>query len=144
MRVVLDTNVLLVSIGRRSPFRPIFDALLQQRLTLVLSTGILLEYEEILAQRNGPAVAHNVLEALSNLRNVRRHEVRYQWRMPFADPDDQKFVDAYVAGNADYLVSNDRHFDGLGAAGFPRVQVMSAEAFLNELKASNPEASKLQ
>ncbi len=44
MRVVLDTNVLLVSIGRQSPFRPIFDALLQQRLTLVVSTRILLEY----------------------------------------------------------------------------------------------------
>ncbi|MFC6224490.1 PIN domain-containing protein [Hymenobacter artigasi] len=73
MRVVLDTNVLLVSIGRQSPFRPIFDALLQQRLTLVVSTRILLEYEEIIGQRNGPAVAHNVLQALGNLRNVSRH-----------------------------------------------------------------------
>ena len=133
MRVVLDTNVLLVSIGRRSPFRPIFDALLQQRLTLVVSTGILLEYEEILAQRNGPAVAHNVLEALGNLRNVSRHEVRYNWRLPFIDPDDQKFVDAYVAGRADYLVSNDRHFEGLGAAGFPAVRVVSAEVLLELL-----------
>ena len=133
MRVVLDTNVLLVSIGRKSPFRPIFDALLRQRLTLVISTGILLEYEEILAQRNGPAVAHNVLEALNNLRNVSRHEVRYNWRLPFIDPNDQKFVDAYLAGNADYLVSNDRHFDGLSAAGFPNVRVVSAETFLERL-----------
>lgn len=130
MRVVLDTNVLLVSIGRRSPFRSIFDALLQQRLTLVVSTGVLLEYEEIIGRRNGPAVAHNVLEALGNLRNVSRHEVRYNWRLPFTDPDDQKFVDAYVAGNADYLVSNDRHFDGLGAVGFPDIRVVSAEGFL--------------
>lgn len=130
MRIVLDTNVLLVSIGRRSPFRPIFDALLQQRLTLVVSTGILLEYEEILAQRNGPAVAHNVLQALGNLRNVSRHEVRYNRRLPFVDPDDQKFVDAYLAGSADYLVSNDRHFDELGAAGFPAVRVLSSEDFL--------------
>lgn len=133
MRVVLDTNVLLVSIGRRSSFRPIFDALLQQRLTLIVSTGILLEYEEILAQRNGPAVAYSVLEALSNLRNVSRHEVRYNWRLPFIDPDDQKFVDAYVAGTAAYLVSNDRHFDSLAAAGFPAVRVVSAEAFLELL-----------
>ncbi|MDB5236746.1 MAG: putative toxin-antitoxin system toxin component, family [Hymenobacter sp.] len=133
MRVVLDTNVLLVSIGRRSPFRPIFDALLREQLTLVVSTGILLEYEEILAQRNGAAVAHNVLEALSNLRNVSRHEVRYNWHLPFIDPDDQKFVDAYVAGSAEYLVSNDHHFDGLGAAGFPSVRVVSSEAFLEYL-----------
>ena len=46
MRVVLDTNVLLVSIGRHSPFRPIFDALLRERLTLVVSIGIYLEYRK--------------------------------------------------------------------------------------------------
>ena len=130
MRVVLDTNVLLVSIDRNSPFRPIFDALLRERFTLVVSTSILLEYEEIFAQRNGPVVAQNILEALGNLRNVSRREVRYQWRMPFADPDDQKFVGAYVAGNADCLISNDRHFGGLSATGFPNARVLTAEAFL--------------
>lgn len=133
MKVVLDTNVLLVSIGRQSPFRPIYDALLRQRLVLVVSTSILLEYEEILAQRNGPVVAQNVLDALENLRNVSRHEVRYNWRLPFLDPDDQKFVDAYVAGQADYLVSNDRHFSELAAAGFPQVRVVSAVEFLKIL-----------
>ncbi|MFC6224489.1 hypothetical protein ACFP2F_14665 [Hymenobacter artigasi] len=56
--------------------------------------------------------------------------MRYNWRLPFIDPNDQKFVDAYVAGGADYLVSNDRHFDGLAAAGFPAVRVVSAEVFL--------------
>lgn len=91
---------------------------------------MLLEYEEILAQRNGPVVAHNVLQALGNLRNVSRHEVRYNWHLPFVDPDDQKFVDAYLAGSADHLVSNDRHLNELGAAGFPAVRVLSSEAFL--------------
>lgn len=133
MRVVLDTNVLLVSIGRRSPMRPIFDALLRQRLTLVVSTSILLEYEEILAQRNGTEVAHNILQAFLNLKNISRHEVRYNWRLPFPDPDDRKFVDAYVAGNAEYLVSNDRHFAELRAAGFPDVRVVSAAEFLEML-----------
>ncbi|MFD1468228.1 putative toxin-antitoxin system toxin component, PIN family [Hymenobacter caeli] len=133
MRIVLDTNVLLVSIGRQSPFRSIFDALLRQRLTLAVSTSILLEYEEILTQRNGPAVAQNVVEALRNLRNVSRHEVRYSWRLPFADPDDEKFVDCYVAAQADYLVSNDRHFEGLSAAGFPAMRVVSAAEFLTLL-----------
>ena len=135
MKIVLDTNVLLTCLGRRSPTRPIFDALLSQRITLIVSTGILLEYEEILAQRNGPSVAQNVLEALTNLRSIDRRETRYNWRLPFIDPDDQKFVDAYVAGNADCLVSNDRHFGELRAAGFPAVRVVSAEAFL-ELLAS--------
>lgn len=135
MRVVLDTNVLLVSIGRQSPFRPIYDALLRQRLTLVVSTSILLEYEEILTQRTTPAVAQSILDALENLRNVSRHEVRYNWRLPFPDPDDQKFVDAYIAGQANYLVSNDRHFDGLAATEFPQVRVVSAAEFVRVLAA---------
>ena len=136
MKIVLDTNVLLTSIGRHSPFRPILDALLRQRLALIVSTSILLEYGEIVAQRTTPALAQNLLEALSNLRNVHRHEVRYSWRLPFADPDDQKFVDAYVAGQADYLVTNDRHFDGLAAAGFPAVRVVSAAEFLKIISAN--------
>lgn len=78
-------------------------------------------------------VARNVLEALGNLRNVSRHKVRYNWHLPFIDPDGQIFVDAYVAGRADYLVSNDRHSEGLGAAGFPAVRVVSAEALLELL-----------
>ena len=36
MRVVLDTNVLLVSIAPNSVFRPIFDALLAKKYTLVV------------------------------------------------------------------------------------------------------------
>ncbi len=133
MRVVLDTNVLLTCISRASPTRPIFDAVLQEQITLLVSTDILLEYEEILGQRASPSVAHNVLEALSNLPSISRHEARYRWRLPYADPDDQKFVDAYVAGQADYLVSHDRHFDELAAAGFPAVRVVSAAEFVQLL-----------
>ena len=59
--------------------------------------------------------------------------MRYHWRLPFPDPDDQKFVDAYVAGQADYLVSNDRHFAGLEAVGFPQVRVVAAAEFMKIL-----------
>lgn len=133
MRIVLDTNVLLTSIGHHTLTRPIFEAVLRQRLTLVVSTSILLEYEEIVAQRTTPTLAQNLLEALGNLRSVSRHEIRYNWRLPFPDPDDQKFVDAYVAGQADYLVSNDRHFGELATAGFPTVRVVSAMEFMSLL-----------
>lgn len=124
---------MLTSIGHRTPTRPIFNAVLSQRLTLIVSTSILLEYEEIIAQRTTPALAQNLLEALGNLRSVNRHEVRYNWRLPFIDSNDQKFVDAYIAGQADYLVSNDRHFGELAADGFPQVRVVSAAGFMEIL-----------
>jgi uncharacterized protein len=54
MRVVLDTNVLLVAIAPISIYRPIFDALLAKKYTLVLSNDILAEYEEIFSQKANP------------------------------------------------------------------------------------------
>lgn len=65
-----------------------------------------------------------------------RHEVRYNWRLPFPDPDDQKFVDAYVAGQTEYLVSNDRHFGELAAAGFPQGRVVSTAELMEIVKNS--------
>ncbi len=52
MRIVLDTNVLLVSIPKRSPYRIIFDNLLANKFDLVISNEILSEYTEIIAQKN--------------------------------------------------------------------------------------------
>lgn len=48
MRVVIDTNVLLASIPSKSKYRPIFEAYLQNKIQLVVTTAILLEYKEIL------------------------------------------------------------------------------------------------
>jgi predicted nucleic acid-binding protein len=42
MTVCLDTNVLVRIFGTRQPFRPILRALLDGRLTLAVSTEILL------------------------------------------------------------------------------------------------------
>ncbi len=45
-RVILDTNVLLVSISSRSRFHWIFKDLLAGRFDLLISNEILSEYEE--------------------------------------------------------------------------------------------------
>lgn len=75
MRVVLDTNVLLVAIAPTSIYRPIFDALLEKKYTLVVSNDIIAEYEEIFSQRANPKVANLVLEALNNLGNVEKQHI---------------------------------------------------------------------
>lgn len=133
MRAVLDTNILLPSIRRRSRLRGLFDALLDGRYTLIASTPILFEYEEVVGQRTTPEVAQNVLSALLALPNVERVDPRFHWRLILADPDDDKFVDAYIAAGADALVTHDAHFDVLSNIDFPPVTVLSAEAFLQRL-----------
>ncbi len=51
------------------------------------------------------------------------------------DPDDNKFVDCAVAGNAHALVTEDRHFQVLKEQEFPRVRTLSIEGFQGLLQA---------
>ena len=127
-RIVLDTNILLSSIGTTSPYRWLFDALLDGRVTLCVSTPILLEYEEVLARKTTPEIAQNVLRLFLLLPNVERIEPRFRWNLITADTDDNKFVDTALMANADALVTHDTHFDVLSQVDFPHVRVLSAEA----------------
>jgi len=45
------------------------------------------------------------------------------------DADDNKFVDCALAGQADYIVTEDRHFNVLKSLDFPYVEVVSLAAF---------------
>ncbi|MBX2929497.1 MAG: PIN domain-containing protein [Saprospiraceae bacterium] len=47
LRIVVDTNVLLMALPRKSPYRPIFDAFLSGKIMFLIDNGILNEYLEI-------------------------------------------------------------------------------------------------
>lgn len=129
MRVVLDTNILLVSIPKVSPFRIILDALLAGKFELVISNEILSEYLEILERKTNAAIAQNVVEMLIALPNVHKREVYFKWNLINADKDDNKFVDCAVAGNADFIVTEDKHFNELKNVEFPKLTVLSILEF---------------
>jgi uncharacterized protein len=133
IKIVLDTNVLLVSISSRSKYHWIFQKLLSGLFVLVITTEILLEYEEILKRQYNVDVAENVIKTLLLLPNVIHQQVYFNWRLIGNDPDDNKFVDAYVAGNANLLVTNDRHFDVLRQVDYPPVEVVSIDMFKSTL-----------
>ena len=50
MKVILDTNVLLVSISSKSESHPIFTSLMHGIYSIAVTNDILLEYEEIIDQ----------------------------------------------------------------------------------------------
>ena len=134
MKIVLDTNVLLVSIPKKSKYRIIFDALLEQHYTLLISNDILMEYEEMIGMKTTPRIATHVVEMLLNLRNVEKIDVFFRWNLIDGDPDDNKFSDCAIAGNADFLVSNDGHFDVLESLVFPKIPRVTIEEFAELLK----------
>ncbi|MBI1287109.1 MAG: putative toxin-antitoxin system toxin component, PIN family [Flavobacteriales bacterium] len=133
MKVVLDTNVLLVSFSTRSKYRPIFDSFLKEEIILCVSTDILLEYEEVIGRHMGRKLATDVMLLIENALNVEWITNYYKWDLIDADPDDNKFVDCAIACNAKCLVSNDRHFASLKELDFPKVEVVAADQFLELL-----------
>jgi len=125
MRIVIDTNILLVSISSNSEFRWVFDSLLDEHFTRCVTTGILIEYEEILGKHMGKELASTVLQIIENAPNVEFITKYFSWNLITADPYDNKFVDCIISGNAKYLVSHDRHFKVLETIGFPKVDVIA-------------------
>jgi len=133
MKVVLDTNVLLVSLLKTSKYRPIFDGLINKKFILVITHEILQEYIEILSIKTNAQIAQNVADLIINLENIERIDIYYRWGLIINDPDDNKFVDCAIAGNVKYVVSNDKHFNVLSEVEFPSVNVITSDQFLKEL-----------
>jgi len=57
LKVILDTNILLVSISSKSKYHWIFSNLLNNKYELYVSNEILLEYEEIISSKYDKEVA---------------------------------------------------------------------------------------
>lgn len=132
MKIVLDTNVLLVSISQRSRLHWVFDALLKGHYTLCVTTDILDEYAEIIEDHMGIFAADNTLGVLENLPNVAY--ITTYFKYPFLnDPDDNKFVECAIAANAQFLVTHDRDFNLLKDIPFPKVEVINTDVFHEKL-----------
>lgn len=133
-RVLLDTNCFLVVVPKRSPFRWIYDKILTGELELVVSTEILLEYEEQLTRFYSAEYAETIIKVLANLPNVIKiNPISFNWLLIPNDPDDDKFVDAYVASNADVIITNDKHFKILEFIKFPPINICKIIEFKNNL-----------
>lgn len=129
MRIVLDTNCFLSCIGKRSPYRPVFDAYLDGRYDLCVSSEILLEYEERFNIFWGEEVTRNLMGVLLTQENTLLQTVHFNFMLVVNDPDDDKFTDTYLSAGADLLVTNDRHLLSLNPKEFPYVRMMTLQDF---------------
>ena len=132
-RVVLDTNCLLQALPSRSPYHKIWTGILAGRIRLCVNTEILNEYEEILAQKTTAEIAHNVVEAIARLHTTEFQEVFIHFGLIEADADDNKFVDCAVAADAEYIVTNDAHFNVLKQIDWPKLTVIAIKEFVSQL-----------
>lgn len=126
VRLVLDTNVIISMIGKKSPNRWIFDKILGGEFILCISNEILLEYEEILSIKTTAAVASNFTDFLTAFPGIEHIDVYFKWNLILEDVDDNKFVDCAIAAQA-IIVSEDRHFRPYRTNKQPPLMVLTIE-----------------
>lgn len=128
MKLVIDTNVLLVSISRKSSFHWLFEELLKGTFRLCLTTDILAEYAEIVEQHMGKRASESTLGLIENLQNIEFITTFFKFHL-LKDEDDNKFVDCAIASNADFILTHDSDFNGLKNNPFPKVNIITIEQF---------------
>lgn len=133
MKVVIDTNCLLSCIGKKSLYRNIFDAFLENRFTLCVNNEIQLEYEEIFNRFWGKEVTYNLLGLFEMSDNFEQIQISFRFGLIEKDKDDNKFIDTYIAANADFLVSNDSSIIQLKNNSFPPLNILTIKDFSNLL-----------
>lgn len=131
--IVLDTNCLLQALPTKSPYHKIWTDIFDGKISLCVNTDILEEYEEMIAQKSTPEIANNVVEAIVNLSTTTLQNTYVHFELLPADSDDNKFVDCAVASDAEYIVTNDKHFNPLKEIPWPKVEIIKITDFIKQL-----------
>jgi putative PIN family toxin of toxin-antitoxin system len=129
MKIVLDTNCLLVSVQEYSDYFWLWEAFCNKKFTFCYTDEILNEYQEILSRYYSPKFARLVIDTILSAPNTEQVKVYYKWLLILADPDDNKFVDCAISANADFIVSNDKHFNIFNDIDFPKINVVNIDTF---------------
>jgi putative PIN family toxin of toxin-antitoxin system len=133
MKVVLDTNIVLVILSRRSKYSAILDFFAEENFTWCVTTDILAEYAEIIDRYLGKSYVDYLMEIIEQAKNIEYITTYYRWNLIIHDSDDDKFVDCAVACGAKYIVTEDKHFNVLKNIPFPKVEIIGIKEFVEEL-----------
>jgi putative PIN family toxin of toxin-antitoxin system len=139
MIVCIDTNALMSMLSLSHPNRQILHEWVSGRFNWAVSNEVMTEYEELLLPRIGQTrwqLFMNVLEMISaTQRNLIRVEPSFRFNVISSDLDDNKFCDCAIVADADYVITEDKHFQVLAGSGY-KPQPLKPDAFLALLQKS--------
>ena len=134
MRAVVDTNVVVSRFinPAGTPAR-VLTLARGNAFQLLASDHILEEYREaLLSARLMSRHRRSVEEIVLDIHRLRRLalmiEPKTRLYVITDDPDDNKFLECAVEGEADYIVSGDRHLLSLGR--YQQVRILTPAAFV--------------
>ena len=128
MRVVLDTNIFISGIFWTGESHKTILAWKAEKFTLVTSLQIISETIRVLSDFK-INISEDMIKGWVDLiiRNSIIVEPKEKIKIVQDDQKDDMFVEAAVAGNADYLVSQDNHL--LKLKEFREIKIITPEEF---------------
>ena len=130
MRAVLDTNVLISSVISTGVPHEIVVKGVSSEYQIVVSVATLTEFRDTLLKY--PEKFHMDEDDVQHEVETIRYFAEFvdpdeEITAVEDDPDDDKFLEAAVAGNVDYIVSGDRHLLDLNS--FRGIEIVEPRAF---------------
>ena len=133
MRIVLDTNCLIMAISSKNRYNIIWKSFLGGKFFLCITNEILEEYVEVIGRNISPTIADMVAFTILTRNNVIKFDPHFKFNLIKTDPDDNKFVDCAIVARAKCIVTEDKHFGVLDSITFPHVDVVGIDTFVSTL-----------
>ena len=135
IRVVLDTNVLVSGTFWSGQSYQIINLIEKEKLIFVTSPAILEEYNAVMNYKEiKDKVDHHHERSQASLKLAQLGVLVYPTtnvKVVKEDPSDDKFIDAALAGKADYIVSQDKHL--LKIKEHNGIKIITPEEFLETI-----------
>ena len=134
MRAVLDTNVLISSVISTGVPHEIVVKGFSSEYQIVVSVATLTEFRDTLLKypEKFQMDEGDVQQEVETIRYFAEFvDPDEEITAVEDDPDDDKFLEAAVAGNVDYIVSGDRHLLDLDS--FQGIEIVEPRAFYERL-----------
>ena len=136
--VVVDTNSFISAlIGATGPSREILRRCLNTKLIPLISNALFLEYEDVTKREHirglCPLTSSEIRELLNAFYSVCRWvPIYYLWRPNLMDEADNFLIELALAGNAQYIVTNNSSDFRNTELKFPNLRIVKPEQLLGE------------
>ncbi len=132
VKVVLDTNLVISSLWPGTP-RRLVNLCKTGQITVLVSEPIIKEYLEVLGRFSITTEdAHEFIVLFTEPFRTMVVIPREKINVVKTDPSDDKFLECALTGNADVIISGDRHLKELKV--FKGIPILSASDFLKQYK----------
>jgi len=132
-KVVVDTNVFVSAALLKGTSSIVMEKWKEGKFVLLFSTDIFDEYFEIIARPRFNQEERDIRE-LAGLLIDKGVVVEPQKHLDIVkeDPDDNKFLECAIEGEADFIVSGDRHL--LSLQEYEGIKILKITQFIQEIE----------